>query len=926
MSVLKSILSKIGYGDDTSENSESTAQISNTDNGSSETSDPNNFFAPEDAVWYKDNVVLNGNHARTYAADSWPTNPQGGLFSQVLLNSELDYDFALHYHPYDASTAVDKLDSIEQDLNDKRTGDFARFVPDKAALEETEKVVQVMKKYINQGQSMLDVSFFITIYAEDEGELEDFHKQVRNNIVTSGGVSLTRNTLRQKAALQSCSPIGKNVLGNKNDNLKQKMLGSGAAKTFPFLEDTFMESNGVMFGVNEQSDTPVIIDIFDRSNGYNVLVSGMIGAGKSFSTSQILLSMDAAYRDFQQYIVDPMGDFQGVNHALDGERIVINGDVSINPMAIKETPEEVIERADGKINPWTQKKQELKWFFTQFFEITGSNEESLSNEELATLDTAITKTYHKKGITEDIETHSKENPTISDLIETIQEMAKNAEEEADTGLEKEVEKRESIAVRLLVLMDPFKPGNQYHNLAQETEIDVTGERTVYLDLQQIPNNSDDMGVMMKLLMMRIYQEAKQVDNKVSFTIDEAHKIMRDDGLTAGLEEMFRHSRHFDLSIQLLSQTPEEFYQTQTAKTIAKQCSIKKFHYVDSIDEDIARGVLDMNDAEIDYIESAEPGKGDKNYSQALLRVGDEDTSLPLRIYATKDEQIVIDYDPAEENEYDDPQSEQLVEALDVKSKNQKLRVAGDEESLSTQVRSSIAKKQQNRERLIESQQVTDDDADSESPNDDTGSTDPTQDRKHTLAEGADPSTDSDTNNDPYAKLRGRVSSEEAVDGLSDSVIRTISSNYGIGTDEDDINEIRDELKTELFGSTTESVRETPVNQSPEDTGTNTDKPAPQADTDDDVVRDGKSEATSEIPTEPDPVENQHNETATQTGIDSDQLPDSEEQQSGPLNIDDLSESKIDELYLQYIGDIGETTVDERRTALQDTLSPQPSDD
>jgi hypothetical protein len=772
-----------------------------------------NYLVPEELNVFRDKILADGRYARTYAIDDWPPNMRKGIFTSLIMNANLNYDFSLHIDPYNQTEGVDKLEKLETKLQDKRTGEFERFTPNKEGIKNTEQTISAMKQYLTQGEKLLDVSFYITIFAESEDKLERFHDDLKNDLDRESNVNTNQCLYQQKQAMVSNSPIAKNGLADVNDSFSQLMLSEAASQMFPFIEDTFMESGGCLFGINENSMTPVMVDIFERANGYNMLTTGMIGSGKSFSSSQILMEMDASYSNFQQYIIDPMGGFLGVSNALDGDRIILNGTESINPMDIEKTPQHIVEQSQGQVDPWGMKKQELRWFFSQFFALRSN--ETLSNEELATLDQAITQTYNRFGITEDIETHHKESPTILDLIETLEMIAEDAEQYSNTDLDEEMNKRRRLALDLMVALDPFKEGGEYHNLAQSTDIKLTDNRVIYLDMQQIPENSDDLGIMMQLLFMKLFQQAKTTTDKVALTIDEAHKLMGDEDVTGGLEEMFRHSRHFNLSINLISQTPEEFYSTKTAKTIAKQCTIKRFHRVDSLDTDFAKDQLEMNPNEINYIENAEMGQGDKNYSQGLLRVSDEDRSIPLRIKATQDEQMIIDYDPKESVEdFDTPGEQQLKQALDIYNQTNSPRFVGDDDELTQEVRAEISRKERNKKRIIAEEdpgQLTEEEREEMNVGEDSDSVDDEEsiDAPKSTIRQEEP----DDSDEPTGKraLRRRIDGEEGIDNLGEKEVTLIANQYGIGEDidPDDTKALREAIKVDFFGEDEEEPPEEP---------------------------------------------------------------------------------------------------------------------
>jgi len=771
-------------------------------------SDDATSLVPDEMQIYRDHIVANGTYFRTFVVDDWPPRIQQDLFAGIIKSATLNFDFSLHLEPYDDQDAIDTIESLTSKISDKRSGEFSRFVSNKEAMATTEKTLSAMKQHITQGEKLFDVSFYITLKSDSKEELENDTDELKNKLTREARLGLNHCRYRQRKALVSNSPVSVNSLAEKNDSFKQIMLSNCVAKTFPFMEDTFMEEDGVIYGINENSMTPVFVDIFARSNGYNQLTTGMIGSGKSFSTSQVLLEMERAYTDFQQFIIDPMGDFQGINNALGGKRIIVSGSESINPLEIQKTPDHVMERAQNKLDPWGMKKQELRWFFTEFF-FDPENQEGMSSHEKAMLDQAITQTYNRAGITQDIETHSKESPTILDLIETLEMMAEDASEFSGTDLKEEADKRRETAISLLLRMEPFKDGGEYHNLAQPTEIDIEENDVIYLDLQQIPEESDNLGIMMQLLFMKIYQNAKSTEDKVGITIDEAHKILGDENITGGLEELFRHSRHFDISINLISQTPEEFYVNQTAETIAKQCTIKRFHRVDSLSNDLVENKLELNEREVNFIENAEMGEGDKDYSEALLTIQDEDRSIPLRIEATKDEEMVIGYDPTESvRDYDTESQQRLKLALDTYNQNDNPVLVNEESELVQDVKSQIAQKRRRRKQTIaeedpslltEAERKSLEDQGDASVRASEGDTNRPSDTSD--ATGVQNNTNRNNEKDATArdKIKSQLNGPNAVRSLSDTQLNRIASQYNLKGESETRREVENNVIADLFG-------------------------------------------------------------------------------------------------------------------------------
>jgi type IV secretory pathway VirB4 component len=146
---------------------------------------------------------------------------------------------------------------------------------------------------------------------------------------------------------------------------------------------------------------------------------------------------------------------------------------------------------------------------------------------------------------------------------------------------------------------------------------------------------------MELLIPLVYERAKETDKEVVFVIDEARYLMKDSETLQYLETIFRHHRHHDLSIRLVTQTIDEFFQHDVSKMVLDQCSIKQFHKLDGMDEQWANE-FGLNYAQMRYVQDAVPGNDDHGYSQALVGVDGEWRGIEIQ--ALEQERKVIEFD------------------------------------------------------------------------------------------------------------------------------------------------------------------------------------------------------------------------------------------------------------------------------------------
>jgi hypothetical protein len=629
---------------------------------------------------------------RSYYISSWPARASEHMFWDLLTDTSLQYDMTIHFNRQDPLDAVSDLDTLSTRLEEKVTGPLSSFTLNPESAKRTAQVIDQMKESIEQsGENLFRITAYITLYAESKDALRKKHNQLEDETQLNAGVSIETTTYEQDIGFRGSSPLGFNEYYDRHgDDVSQLMTGSVAAAMFPYASDTVFEQGGVNFGTNLASNTYTVIDPFDRPTGYHMLRLGRIGSGKTFGASQYLIRLAQQIENVNITIIDPMRDFVGVNHTLAADRILIDGTENINPLEIQPTPEHVLEKAEGKLNPFNTKLREVEWFFTRFFSIEG---EPLDAKSQSILTEAVRRAYDNAGISGDPQTHSRPSPTITDVREILADMNKRPEKYADPATDNLIQKYREYSGNLRIALEPFREGRRYSNLAQPTSIDLGSSKVTYIDMNAISANSSTMDLMLQLLFSLVYQESKQVRGPSVITIDEAHKVLQDTDSVSFLEEVFRHGRHFDLSVQLISQTFEEFFVNESARTIARQCSMVQLHQMDRIDTDVAKNAMGLNEKQIEYISSLQPGDGNKNYSDALLQISDKGT-IPLRVKPTPDEKAVIDYDPTKDwDELTRPKDKRIQKALDARTKHDTPIVNPGEDDLGSAVINEVMSKQ-----------------------------------------------------------------------------------------------------------------------------------------------------------------------------------------------------------------------------------------
>ncbi|SEP19702.1 hypothetical protein SAMN04487948_12046 [Halogranum amylolyticum] len=575
--------------------------------------------------------------AKTLFFADFPAAATPGLLDMLTTHPSADIDISIHASPRESEQAIKQFERAITDLDATRREKEQRGG---ASLGATQRRLQDHKEVLAQltdgSQRVFEVAVYLTIRGNTKKEVQETTNRLQSELMKKRLVTKSVD-YTQDDGLVSNSPIAKDTLEQTTP-----MLGKAAGALFPFSASTLIEESGVLVGYHATTDAPVVMDRFDRENGYNILTAAKIGSGKSFGTKLLNLRQLAKDPDTILIMIDPLEGFRSLSDALDGEHIVVGGTRGLNPLEIKQTPTHVLRDAPD-IDPFSQRFSSVMGFFDTFFAHVGNG---LDKKERAVLGTTVREAYRRNGITADPSTHGNASPTIRDVIGILAEIADDAagfldsvDTEAADPTELEVEKWQERAADLRMAMRPFMGNGEFSNLAGETEVNISDEKVVYLDLQQ--GEADrEIALMMQLLFDNVYQRAKETDKRVILAVDEAHYLMEHEGSLQWLDRATRHSRHYDLSIHLVTQELKDFFIHPRAETIANNCSMKILYRLPGLSEENC-AKLGLTSREAEFIRNAKPGDRDRGYSHALVSVEDEGT-YPVKVTALEEEAQLIE--------------------------------------------------------------------------------------------------------------------------------------------------------------------------------------------------------------------------------------------------------------------------------------------
>jgi hypothetical protein len=575
----------------------------------------------------------------------WPANPEPGLLDRLTAHSSAGIQVKQRVEPMDREPAASEFKPRVEQKNKELYAKRQAGAPDAAAVADEKQELDATLRAIESGrESIYWVGVMFVVRAGSKSAVDDAAEEIERALAKDD-LGVTTADWAPAEGMTTVSPIGKRELG---DRTMTAMTGSALRCLFPFSTSSMIEEGGVLYGYHGLNDSPIVVDRFNRQNGYNQLVIGNIGAGKSFGVKLLLLRRLARDRDISGVIVDPRGGFRELIDVfgLDAESVTVGGERGINPLQIEPTHQDVLDRHPD-MNPLGERIESVLAFFVALHAETDETG-GLDAGDKAVLSRAIADAYADAGITKDPATHSRDSPLPEDVDRILGEYAENAATAlgSDAG-ERELEKWADRAAELRLAMHHFRDGGRYDHLNQPTNIGLGegGSRIVLLDTNQ-SEDSDAMPLTMKLLFDAIYERAKGPGRMIA-AFDEVHKLLQTPGGLDWLSRAVRYSRHFLLSLVLISQTADEFFEdaegnpNPKAKVIADNCPIKWLFRTTGLTDEHGHK-LGLSEREIKFVKQATPGDRERGWSHSLLSVEDLG-SAPVRVEAINEtEEHAID--------------------------------------------------------------------------------------------------------------------------------------------------------------------------------------------------------------------------------------------------------------------------------------------
>ncbi len=486
---------------------------------------------------------------------------------------------------------------------------------------------------------MYEASVVSTLFAYNLKSLDAYTKLLATEMSKSL-VGIKSAWAMQEEAFKSNLPLMKDQLKRTHTFDRNSM-----ATVFPFTTSEVGHLTGIPLGINKQTGVPILFDNFHNSlTNYNMVVFAKSGAGKSV-TMKTLISRSSILMGIESLALDAEGEYRIVAESLGGINVEIgpNSRTVINLFDIE--VEHVKDEITGKERPVLNIENKIEDVTQALVTMAKGSTRSTEVNELTKqiIAEAVADEYERCGITSDPNSlykssennfkgkslfkEKKDMPTIGSWYKTLVRKAKDNDDKNYQFHYSYLLKVMKQYVRELGGQMAYFDGQSTFELLDHipfVNLDISGleERFARPLAQQI-------------LLSWIWEKyvKKNSEDKIKATkkrvlIDEAWMLLPFPEAVDFLNKMARRARKRNVSLAIISQRFQDFYENEAAQAVLTSSDTKLFLAQDKSEIQYLKEVFKLSEGEANFLITCLIGEG-------LLKVGSD--SAIIQITPTKKE-------------------------------------------------------------------------------------------------------------------------------------------------------------------------------------------------------------------------------------------------------------------------------------------------
>ena len=556
-----------------------------------------------------------------------------------------DINVSVFINPVSEASSQQDLNRTINELESERIvaldrGDINRERVIAQKREEAEELRDAIAAGFNK---LFDSSIVATIFSYSMEELDKYTELLASEM-SKNLIDIKPAWALQDQAFRSNLPYCDNKL-SKSHTFDRRAMST----VFPFFISEVGHENGIPLGFNKQTGLPILFDNFSsKLTNYNMVIFGKSGAGKSV-TIKTITARSAILMGIDSLALDAEGEYGIVAEALGGVNVTLspNSKTVINLFDIE--PETVKDEITGKERTVLSVENKVEDVTNGLLTMARGSTRSQEVNELTKqiISEAVAEEYAALGITNNIESlytrdenggpvdisqnylgrTKKEMPTIGSWFKRIQ----RKDEENENP---DYRFHYSYLVKVMKQYVREYQGQMAYFDGQSTFELLDGVPFINIDISQLEERFA-RPLAQQIMLSWVWEkyvkknsEDKTKAAKKRVLVDEAWMLLPYPEAVDFLNTMARRARKRNVSLAVISQKFQDFYEKQEVQAVLTSSETKLFLAQDKSEIQYLKEVFKLSEGESGFLITCNRGEG-------LLKVGGD--SAILAIQPTKKE-------------------------------------------------------------------------------------------------------------------------------------------------------------------------------------------------------------------------------------------------------------------------------------------------
>ena len=546
-----------------------------------------------------------------------------------------DINTSLYITPIAESRSQNELNKVINELETERivAADRGNINRESTLTQKRFEAEQLRDEIAAGFNKMYEASIVSTLFTYNMEDLDRLTKLLATEMSKSL-VGIKSAWAIQEDAFKSNLPLMDDKL-KKTHAFDSRSMGT----VFPFTTSEVGHPTGVPLGFNKQTGTPILFDNFDSSlTNYNMVIFAKSGAGKSV-TMKTLISRSSVLMGIESLALDAEGEYSIVAERLGGINVVLSPNSStvinlfdIEPETIKDGitgRERAVLNVENKVEDVTQALLTMARGSTRNPDVNELTKQLIAE--------AVLEEYKSIGLTNDpsslyerdnpfqrgdkLYKGKKKMPTIGSWYKRIVEKAKQNENQ-------DYRHQYNYIIKVMKQYIREYNGQMAYFDGQSTFELLDGAPFINLDISQLEEKFA-RPLAQQILLSWIWEkyvkknsEDRKKAKKKRVLVDEAWMLLPYPEAVDFLNTMARRARKRNVSLAIVSQRFQDFYENPDVQAVLTSSDTKLFLAQDKSEIEYVKSVFKLSEGEANFLITCSKGEG-------LLKVGSETAILQI---------------------------------------------------------------------------------------------------------------------------------------------------------------------------------------------------------------------------------------------------------------------------------------------------------